>query len=178
MKIVLFIVLALVVSTLACAQSTATVGINVQLPVVALLDLAPNGSGITLPMNPPSEAGNPLTISSNNSKWLNFSSAVISGNNRAVTAQIGAGSIPAGLRLRLSLSSYIGGGAGALGASGTSITLSHASQTIVSGIGGSYTGDGVSNGYNLNYSLEIQDYSQLKHDLSTSVVITFTFIDI
>ncbi|MCU0340632.1 MAG: hypothetical protein MUE30_12170 [Spirosomaceae bacterium] len=178
MKTARWLCVLLLVKACAWAQSSASVGVNVSLPTVALLDLAPSSAGISLPLHAPSEAGNSLTVSSDNSKWLNFSSTIESGGGRYITAQIGAGSVPAGLGLRLALAPYAGGGAGALGGGGASILLSAAPQTIVSSIGGAYTGDGTGNGYHLQYALEIQNFAQLKHDLSSALTITFTFVDL
>ena len=177
MKILPCIAFLLLTSSL-WAQTSATNTLNLHLPTVALLDIAPNGGSITLSLNTPNEAGSPLTGTNDSSKWLNLTSAVASGSSRYITAHLSAGNIPAGLGLRFTTTAYSGNGAGALGSGGGSILLNSLPQTIVSGIGGAYTGDGTGNGYNLNYALEIQNYAQLQHDLSTVITVTFTFVDL
>ncbi|WP_051210678.1 hypothetical protein [Runella zeae] len=160
------------------AQSTVSVVTNLNLPTVALLDIEPSNASITLALQAPVQAGSPVTIPSNNtSKWLNFTSAITTGGSRRITAQITAGAVPTGVRLKLNLGSYTGVGAGTLGTPLSNIYLSTTSQNIVTGIGAAYTGTGSTNGYNLTYSLEIDNYGQLRHNLSNTVTITYTITD-
>lgn len=160
------------------AQSTVSVVTNLNLPTVALLDIEPSNASITLALQAPVQAGSPVTIpSTNTSKWLNFTSAITTGGSRRITAQITAGAVPAGVRLKLNLGSYTGVGAGTLGTPLSNIYLSTTSQNIVTGIGAAYTGTGSTNGYNLTYSLEIDNYGQLRHNLSNTVTITYTITD-
>jgi hypothetical protein len=158
------------------AQASASVGVSISLPSVALLDVEPNTGGFTFNFTAPTEAGNPLsTIATNNSKWLNFTSAVAIGTTRKITVQL-SGSLPDGINLKLVTSNYTGTGAGALGNAVSPLYLSPTQQTVVNAIGGAFTGNGAGNGYNLTYSIEISNYSLLRNQTS-SVSILYTLMD-
>jgi hypothetical protein len=175
---ILKIVILLSYSFLGVSQSNVTVAVNLSLPTVALLDIESSNTAISLALQAPAEAGNAVTIPTNNTtKWLNFTSAVATGGSRRITAQITSVTIPSGLQLQLSAGSYSGSGAGTLGSAAPGIFLSGTAQNIVTGIGAGYTGTGNSNGYLLNYGLIINNYSQLRFNLSTTVTVTFTLTD-
>ena len=158
------------------AQTTASVGVSISLPSIALMDVEPNNAGFNLNPTAPTEAGNQLTTTAtNNSKWLNFSSAVTTGSTRRIAVQL-SGTLPTGINLKLVTATYAGTGAGTLGSPISPIYLSSSQQTIVNNIGGAYTGNGQGNGYNLTYSIEISNYSLLRNQTST-VSIIYTLID-
>ncbi len=171
-----FIFLAfLLIHTFAYGQ-TSSVGVSFSLPSVALFDIEPNRNSINLTLTVPTEAGSIVSnTASDNTKWINFSSAVTPGQTRRVSAQI-SGVMPNGLNLFLNTSTYSGSGAGTLGNRVSPITLTASSQTIINGIGGAFTGNGSSNGYNLTFTLSIGDYGQLRSQSST-VSIIYTLID-
>lgn len=176
MRIIKAFILLLTFSMYCEAQSTASVGVNITMPAIALLDIEPNSTGFNLNMTAPTEAGNAITtIGTNSSKWINFTSAVASGASRRISIQI-SGTIPNGVNLVLTTSGYSGGGAGNLGNRVNSLTLSTNQQTLINSIGGSYTGNGVGNGYNLNYTLQVANFSLLRSQ-STTLSVLFTFID-
>lgn len=168
MKNVLFIFfINLTFSTIA--QTSVNISVTVQ--SIALMDIAPNNTAFNLNLVAPTEAGNIATINPTNStKWINFTSAVVSGITRKITAQI-SGTLPTGINLKLVISNYAGVGSGILGVSSGTLFLSGTAQTIINNIGGAFTGDGSSNGYNLNYSIEIADFGLLKSQSSTFSVI-------
>lgn len=168
MKNVLFIFfINLTFSTIA----QTSVNISVSVPSIALMDMAPNNTAFNLNLVAPTEAGNIATINPTNStKWINFTSAVVSGITRKITAQI-SGTLPTGINLKLIISNYAGVGGGTLGVSSGTLFLSGTAQTIINNIGGAFTGDGSSNGYNLNYSVEIADFSLLISQSSTFSII-------
>ncbi len=158
------------------AQTSASADVSISLPSVALLDVEPDNSGFNLSFTAPTEAGNPLTTTTtNNTKWLNFTSAVTMGATRRISAQL-SGILPSGINLKLVTSNYAGAGAGTLGNAVSALYLSSTQQTVVNNIGGAFTGNGVGNGYNLTYLLEIANYSLLKNQTST-VSILYTLID-
>ncbi|NBA87317.1 hypothetical protein GVN16_16200 [Emticicia sp. CRIBPO] len=171
MRFLLFILLYPAMS-LTYGQMSSSVSAGVTLPSVALLDIEPSGS-VSLNFTSPSEAGNILGSSStNNSKWINITSAVASGVTRKITARI-SGTAPAGVRLRVSAASVAGSGAGTRGTPGSALFLTTSDQILINGIGGGYTGTGNTNGFNLTYSLDIQTYNLLKSGAYTfSVVYT------
>jgi hypothetical protein len=168
------ILILLLLSQYAFAQPSESIGVSITLPSVALLDIEPDRSGFNLALIPSVESEN-TTVATNNSKWLNFTSAVSVGTNRRITAQI-SGTLPPGLALKLEVQKYTGTGKGTLGNPVSPIYLSNSQQTILNNIGGAFTGNGLGNGFNLIYSLEIIDYSVLKHE-STSFSILYTFTD-
>ena len=111
----------------------------------------------------------------NNKKWINFSSAVIAGNSRSISIQMDVGQVaPPGIYLKLSTSNYMGIGQGVLGSPSGVVTLNDTPQTIISNIKGAYTGNGINNGYELTYYLEIYDYKLLDFDQSATLSIILT----
>ncbi|MFN3784070.1 MAG: hypothetical protein ACK4R6_09130 [Spirosomataceae bacterium] len=155
---------------------TANVTVNLTFPSVALLDVEPNTENISFTLSAPTDAGQAIqTVASNSSKWLNFSSAVGIGVTRRITAQY-TGTLPAGVGITLSTANYVGSGAGTLGTAVPIITLSTAAQTIVNSIGGAFTGNGGSTGYNLTFAPILLDYASLRSQSATITVI-YTLID-
>jgi hypothetical protein len=62
--------------------------------------------------------------------------------------------------------------------------LSAADQTIISGIGSAYTGNGTNNGHNLTYALVagsgpggVANYADLLATATTSATVTYTISD-
>lgn len=158
------------------AFSQTSVNISISLPSIALLDIAPNNTAFNLNLAAPTEAGNSVTDNpTNSSKWINFTSAVIEGRTRRITAQI-SGTLPAGVNLGLNIANYAGIGAGTLGISSGTVILSGTTQTVINNIGGAFTGDGANNGYNLTYILQISDYALLRTQTSTFTVL-YTMAD-
>ncbi len=165
--------LSLILISLACFGQNVQVNLNLQ--SVAIMDIEPNSSAFDLSVNNPSDAGESVQVSTNNSKWINFSSAVLPGVSRSVRAELSGGAIN-GLDLTLTALSYSGTGPGTLGSSSGQIVLNGSPQTIIDNIGGAYTGEGVNNGYNLSYSLSVSDFTVLRSESKTLTVL-FTMID-
>ncbi len=72
----------------------------------------------------------------------------------------------------------MGNGLGFRGSSAGILTLTSTPQTIVSNIRGAYTGEGIGNGYELTYYLEIFDYKLLDFNQSATLTITLTLTDL
>lgn len=156
------------------AQTSANIAIIV--PSYALLDIAANNTAFNLNLIAPTDGGNSTTINPTNStKWINFTSAVAPGITRKITAQI-SGTVPAGLNLKLLISPYTGAGGGTLGTSAGTLNLNGSAQIVVNNIGGAFTGDGINNGYKLNYTLELLDFSLLRSKTTTFSII-YTLAD-
>jgi hypothetical protein len=159
----------------AFCQTTTNTNVGVSLPSVALLDIENSGS-INLGFTSPTEAGSSLVNnSSNNSAWLNFTSALGAGMSRNVSVQITSGS-GSGYEIVLQPQAYSGGGAGQLGNRNPSLNLSNMPQKVIDNIGGAFTGNGLGSGYNLNYSLAITNYAALRKE-NTTFTITYTLTD-
>lgn len=163
------------------AQVVANVDVSISMPSVALVDILPSGSNsVTLQMTAPTEAGNTLgTGSSNNTNWLIFTSAVTSGGSRSIKGDV-IGTLPAGIRLRLDVSAYAGSGLGFTGGNSYVTANKYLTNTPVSfidNIKGAYTGITYgSNGFQLTYSLEIQDYANIRSGTS-NVTVRYTMAD-
>lgn len=186
-QIFLSVVLLGVVSLSVNAQDTNQNAHNVVIgvPAVALLDLeAASSTSINLGPTAPTEAGLPVSFNTvDTSIWINYSSIIGSTTepSRLVTAQITDGTVPAGTQLKVLAASASGSGDGTMGAPSAQVTLTSSAQNVITGIGSSYTGNGVNNGHNLSYSLNLiassGSYAQLDFDNSDTVTITYTLSD-
>lgn len=171
--------------TFAQDSKIASHTVQIVIPEVALLDLETSGSSsITVTAVSPTEAGNPLdfTTATNSNLWINYSSIVGSSSDpsRTVSANITTGTIPGGVDLKVVAASDAGQGSGTVGTTASALTLSSSAQTLISGIGSAYTGNGTSKGHNLTYTLAAKsgDYANIDFDDSpASVTVTYTLSD-
>jgi hypothetical protein len=178
MKKLIYIICALCAISNYAQNDTGSINATFNLSQVAMLDLEPNNSTVTLNLSSAIEAGEMASVvMTNNEKWLNFSSAV-AGNSRSISVKIDGGQVPSGIKLKLSTSNFMGIGKGVLGSPSGILTLSSTPQTVVSNIRGAYTGDGINNGYKLTYSLEIFDYTLLDFNQTATLSITLTLSDL
>jgi len=153
--------------------------LSVTIPQVVIMDIEPSNSSIQLTLGPPVEAGNSMQLPTNTTKWINYTCALSpSATNKIIRAQITSGALPPGVSLQLQAGAYTGGGAGTTGSTVGIITLSASPQSIITGIGRSYTGNGSGQGHQLTYSLDIVNQSLLNFDTNgASVTVTFTISD-
>jgi len=173
---IFFLLLFILYFQIVLGQSGATVDVGLTLNSVSLLSVKPSNSTIDFQFSVPSLSGTGLTNTlTNNTKWLNFTSGVAQNISRKVTAQIANGSIPSGLTLSLQAGTAVNS-FGTFGTSSGLVVLSNTPVTIINSIGGAYTGVGVSNGYNLQFSLSINNYSQLRQG-TNSFSIIYTLSD-
>lgn len=165
----------------ALGQASTTVNVSISMPSVALIDVLPSGSSnVTLTMVAPTEAGNAVnTGTSNSSNWLIFTSAVATGASRSIRGDL-VGTLPAGVLLKLVVSPYVGSGLGFTGGQSavTSNTyLTNTSTRFIDNIQGAFTGtDYGTSGFKLTYSLEIQNYANVKSGTS-NVTVRYTMTD-
>lgn len=151
-----------------------------KLSEIALIDLAPNNTTVTLNIVAPNNAGErAIIVATNNNKWINFSSAVKNSSaSRSISVKIVYGQVPPGIYLKLSTENHTGSGKFDREPSVVNgVTLNNQEQTIVSGIRGAYTGNGEANGFKLTYGLEIYDYKLLDFDQSATLSIRLTLTD-
>lgn len=189
-KVILSIVPVIVFYFFGFAQGdskTATHAVNISIENFALLDIeGPSGStAVSLQPTAPDEAGLGITFgddSKDNALWLNYSSVVAKGKTRKVTAKVG-GTLPGGMDLMLKTNTYSGNGKGKNGQVSNSAAqkLSGSETEILKEIGSCYTGNGVSNGHNLEYSLQLQNaddanYQNLESG-SFDITVTYTISD-
>ena len=159
---------------------------QLNVPSVAIVDLeAAAGTTIYLGPSAPVEAGQPLDFSAqvNTGLWLNYSSIKSTSQNptRDIEVAITSGPLPTGVQLSVTASPYSGSGDGTMGVPTGPVNLSNAPQPLINGIGSCYTGDGVNNGHNLIYTLNLSGgpgaYATLDADASNTIQITYTISD-
>lgn len=169
------------------AQDTNTDNhtLTISVPEVALVDIEPAASkNITLGFTAPSEAGNPIVANAaNTTLWLNYSSIKsVADPTRNVSVKLNA--VIPGVDINVTAATATGSGAGTLGTPSAQLTLSTADQTIISGIGSAYTGNGANNGHNLTYALApgstpggVAAYADLTAAANTVATVTYTISD-
>lgn len=159
---------------------------QLDVPSVAIVDLeAAAGTTIYMGANAPTEAGDPVDFASqtNSGIWLNYSSIKSSSQfpTRDIEVAITSGPLPNGVQLSVQASPYSGNGDGTMGSPTGPVSLSNAPQPLINGIGSCYTGDGVNNGHNLIYTLNLSGsagaYAALDSDNSNTIQITYTITD-
>lgn len=169
------------------AQDTNTDNhtITISVPEVALVDIEPAATkNITLGFTAPTEAGNPvIPNTSNTTLWLNYSSIKsVADPTRNVSVSVNA--IIPGIDIQVTAAAATGSGGGTLGTPAAQLTLSATDQTIISGIGSAYTGNGANNGHNLTYALAagsgpggVALYADLQAAATTVATVTYTISD-
>jgi len=160
---------------------TGQVSVFFTLPEVALVDIEPDGDNrVQFTVLPDSESGNAPTVehSTDNSLWLNYSSALpATQNSRSITAEVAQGVVPRGIKLFLEASEFSGNGGGSPGQTAGPIELSNQPRPVISGIGNCYTGDGVGSGHQITLAIEIADYTAIESAGETSFVVLYTLTD-
>ena len=164
--------------------------LTVGIPQVALIDIesSSGSSSISMTSATTNEAGSKqLKARTNNSLWLNYSSVVgASEPARDVKVSIQSGSVPSGMLLAVKPSSYKSNssqGAGDYGVpSKTGYTfLDSVSRTIIENIGSTYTGNGVGNGHQLTYILQMNNNKSKNHLLRAGnyspITVVYTISD-
>ncbi|MDF2834217.1 hypothetical protein [Chryseobacterium indoltheticum] len=159
--------------------------ITISVPEVALVDIEPAATkNITLGFTAPTEAGNPvIPNTSNTTLWLNYSSIKsVADPTRNVSVSVNA--IIPGIDIQVTAAAATGSGGGTLGTPVAQLTLSATDQTIISGIGSAYTGNGANNGHNLTYALAagsgpggVAVYADLQAAATTVATVTYTISD-
>lgn len=167
---------SLAVSCKIFSQTTGNRSVVVTLPIVTLMDIEPAGA-ISLNYTAPTEAGNAVTVPAvNTTKWVNYTSAIASGGlTRRITASVNQ--VIPGVDIKILAAAASGSGGGTLGTPSAQITLTTTAQTIISGIGGAFTGNGTNNGHRLTISLTTNTYANLSARTNTPVVITYTITE-
>lgn len=168
----LLLLVSFILSGVFYSQTTVTM----TLPIVTLMDIEPTGS-FALNFTAPTEAGNAIgSPTPNTSKRINYTSAIAPGGvTRRITASVNK--VIDGVNIRLQASAASGAGGGTLGTPVGIVTLSTTATTIISGIGGAYTGNGSSNGHVLTMSLTTNTYANLIAQENTAIVVTYTITE-
>ncbi|KAA0992841.1 hypothetical protein [Dyadobacter aurulentus] len=173
--------LLLLLKTIGALAQTASVNVGLTMPSVALVDILTDVSpNVNLKMTAPAEAGSPIVSgAANSSQWLVFTSAVTPGGSRNIRGQV-TGSVPAGIRLKLVVSPYVGAGQGFTGGNSYITGNTYLTSTpanFISSIKGAFTGTGYgTSGFKLTYSLEIENYANVRSGI-TNLTVLYTIAD-
>lgn len=179
-KIILFFVILVTSNLAAQTIDTQEIEVSLALPEVSLVSIKPDNSTIVISMENANVAGEKIvcTSKSENHLWLNYTCSLAPESpSKNLTAQIISGSVPNGLELQLTVSDYTGNGKGRFGTPIPKIKLQNYPQNIISNIGGSYTNQGINNGHELEYTLEISNYKLLDSEKSNTLTILYTLND-
>lgn len=180
-KIVLNILFMLIAFAVYPQWENGQVSVFFSLPEVALVDIEPgtdNRIHFTIIQGAGSGSSPVVEQSNNNSLWLNYSSALPANqNSRSITAEVSQGAVPRGIKIFLEASQFSGSGGGQRGISSGKIELTNQPRPIITGIGNSYTGDGVQSGHQLTFSVEISDFTQIETSGVNSFLVLYTLTD-
>jgi hypothetical protein len=164
-------------------KNSANHQVTINFTPMAILDIeGDTKGGIHFTPVAPTEAGNPFDFSAtDNTLWLNFTSMVEKNNTRNVNVKY-SGDLPAGVSLKVSTTgNATGKGQGNRGSSTyneTPYTLTTSDHALITGIKTAYTGDGINNGYQLTYSMEMDDAKYLDLESgSYNVQVVYTITD-
>lgn len=149
--------------------------VSIVIPQIALLDIEPEASkDISLELDAPTEAGDPLAEETDNNLWLNVTSIVSSGATRDISVKVDAALT--GIDLKVVSAAYSGAGFGSFGTPQPEVTLSTSDQALVSGLKSGYTVDGDGNGFNLTYTATPNDseFGDLVSTTGTDITVTYT----
>lgn len=181
-KIIILAFISFSVSNYVYSQwETGQVNVHLSLPEITLVDIEPAlNNSINFIISPALQGGGSPVIqeTTNETLWLNYTSALSDGqNSRSINAEITQGTLPEGISLYLEASSYSGTGAGQFGTPTGKVELSNTPSPIISNIGSCYTGDGVNNGHQLTFSIQISDYSKIYAVDNLNYVVLYTITD-
>ena len=167
----------------AFAQDTQTDNhtVTIEVPNVVLIDIEPSGSkNIAMSFIAPTEAGVGLTNPvANTALWLNYTSVLVSGGaaSRKIVVKYTTVGLP-GVDVKVTPASPVITGGGTGGTSGAMVTLTSTDQSIVTGIGSVFTGNGASSGVNLTYAIDAPAASFASLLAATTPVsVTYTLMD-
>ncbi len=157
------------------------VAVNFSMPQISLIDIEPDSDNsinyTILPGHNPGSA--PVIINTQSTQlWLNYTSSLPSfQGTRMITAEIADGSAPSGFKIFLEASAYYGNGKGKMGAPAGKVELTQHPRPVISGIGNTFTGDGINHGHRLNFTLEVSNYADIKKSENNSFTILYTLTD-
>ncbi len=182
----LFAMLATSLAISMNAQDTNTAShlVDISIPEVAIIDIetAEASTTISLGGTAPTEAGEAVVFGgTDNTLWLNYSSIVGDTETSRNVSVSYVGTLPGGMDLKVVAATDAGNGDGTVGTPSAEVSLTTTDQNIITGIGSAYTADGVSNGHQLTYTLDVDttagSYANLNFDDDTQLTITYTLQD-
>lgn len=179
MKYTIYILLILTFNCLLVkGQDNDDIDFSIEIKEISLVNVVPNNQVISFDVSVASTVGEEFPTQYNSSKWLNYTSTHSSYSPlKIIKAHIGGGVLPQGIALYLKVDGATGYGAGHLGIPTSKIKLNNSPQTVLSCIGGAYTGRGKHNGHRLNYSVKILDYEKLTSVHNKKYVVYYTLLE-
>jgi len=149
--------------------------VSLTLPSFAKFGVVPAGAAINVARSTPAQGGDMISIITDNTKWINYTSSVISGRTRSIMVrQLDA--LPSSVYLRVvcgNCPTCLEGNCG----NGTTVSLSGTDQLLVSGIAGCHTGSGISSGRQLTFRLDVSNWTTLTAFSASNIRIQFTMVD-
>lgn len=179
MKLVFYIQLILLTTTfnILKGQDNDDIDLSIEIKEISLVNVVPN-KVISFDISVASTVGEEFPIRYDNSKWLNYTSTHSTFSPlKLIKAHVGGGTLPEGVALYLKVDHASGYGDGSLGLPSAEIKLDNSPQTVLTSIGGAYTGRGKYNGHRLNYSVKILDYDKLVSIKDKTYVVYYTFLE-
>lgn len=175
------ILLAVVHSAIGFAQNISSADVSFSIPEVALIDIEPSvNNTINFEVVAPPESGDEPVVSNstNEDLWLNYTSAQAHvGSGRSISAMLSE-NVPDGISLYVRASKYSGIGDGVKAGKQTKAKkLTQNPVTIVRNIKNFYTGNGVGNGHQLTFTMEITDIEAINSTSNANFVVTYTLTD-
>jgi hypothetical protein len=160
-------VLTLAAASMASAASTLTVYAT----VTAITSTHVTANPPNLALAAPTAGGTAPSVS-DSSTYLLYTSTVASSQTHTVSVSLSA-ALPTDVKLTLQAGTP-SGAAGSVGSPTAAVSLSTASQNLITGIGACYTGTGVGSGAQLTYQLSVSNWASYKAFTTTPVTVTFT----
>ncbi len=171
----------LIWSTPLFAQEQTSSDVSFSIPEVALIDIEPSvNNTIYFEIGAATESGTEPVISNatNETLWINYTSAQSSNSGRSISAGISSGSVPDGIDVYVRASQYSGTGDGVKFGNRTGRKkLDNTPRKIINSIKNCYTGDGVGNGHLLTFTMEISKLKDLNSASDANFVVTYTLTD-
>ncbi len=156
------------------------VNVRFSMPEVAMVDIEPGSSSVEFEIEASSVPGGEPVVRklSNDNVWINYSSAIRQyGNKRSINVQISQGSVPDGTSFYIEASAASAFGSSNQGVSTGKVKVQRNPRPIITNIGSCYTGDGINNGHELRYFLEITDFLRIKSTVNHMFTVMYTITD-
>ncbi len=173
--------LALLASVAMAAESdTDTQLLTLDVSEIAVLDAtASTPTTIALTVTAPTTGGAPVEVTdANATSYAQYTSVVVSGQTRTISAALDADKIPAGLKLNLAATGVSGNEGTVVGAGVDFIATDYDGGDIITAIGSCETGTDPTDGAQLTYTLSVTDISSvLKTASQVSMTVTLTLTE-
>ena len=156
------------------------VNVRFSIPEVAMIDIEPGSSIVEFEIEASSVPGGEPVVRklTNDNIWINYSSAIRQqGNKRSINVQISNGSVPDGTAFYIEASPSSAFGSANQGISAGRVNVLRNPRPIITNIGNCFTGDGVNNGHELRYFLEISDFNKLQSAVNEVFTVMYTITE-